>query len=241
MNLLIKSSAAFAAIAVVCSAYGQFTPVTSPGALGGNDTINWAQFGADGTSVASGVHGTTTGGIGFSVESVHDTGVVPDGGAFERLSTGNGWTGDFQLGEPLLFHENSYTNDGSSVDSVLHIHFDTAVMGVGLQADTNTLGAETANMGLWTSFPGNSVGFASNTGTSSSTVGTGDTYVGGKDTIADINDIYVVAYMSDNTSSNDGFAVGTVDVLTPVPEPTSFAVLGLGVVALFRRRGRSRN
>jgi hypothetical protein len=54
------------------------------------DTINFAQFGTDGTVLSSPITGTTTDGVSVTLTSPN--------GSFERLTEGSGWIGIFPSG-----------------------------------------------------------------------------------------------------------------------------------------------
>jgi hypothetical protein len=229
----IFSLAALTAFA--SSSFAAFTSVYSSGALGGNDTIVWSQFGPEGTLVASGATGTTTGGLGFTVHSVNDVTGADDGGELYVFKQGSSWNGEFADDEYVLYHVNSY--DSTTNFSSLRIRFDSAVMGAGAQQHSNKFGDFNANSGYWNGAyggGGTNVGFTAAPGTNDGVPANGNTYVGGLSDASDITEVFFIPIMADG-SDNLGFAVGTVDIKV-VPEPATMATLGLGAAALLRRR-----
>jgi hypothetical protein len=233
--MMFRRSFAVMAFSLVAGAsFATFHPVTTKAALGANDFIDWGQFGAEFTAVPSPSHGFTNGGIGFTVTSDDDFG-NNDSGGLERRDEDSGWAGEFQPGDKLLWHQASFINDGGALHSVLKIVFDSEVTGVGTQAQSNAGGDFTVNAGYWDPFSTYNNGFSVNSGTNNLGGHSGDAYTGGWDDAHTMNTFFVVAFMSDG-SDNFGFAVGQVDVRTAVPEPATMAVLGLGALALIRRR-----
>lgn len=96
-------------------------------ALAKADTINFSQFGADGTSLGSPLVGVTTGGVGVTITSPN--------GSFEILQEGNDWNGIFPLTAPILF-------DGYGPGAVV-LTFATGIDSLTLAGQANAYGAYT--------------------------------------------------------------------------------------------------
>jgi len=236
---MLKKSLAVSALAMMVSAsFATFTGVTSSAALGGNDFIDWSQFGPAFTGVTSGSFGLTNGGRLFQVISDNGFG-SDDGGALTRLDEGNGWTGEFQPGDALLWHQNSFKNDFSVTSDLELIFFSNDIIGVGTQSQANAGGNFTSFAGYWNPYPGNPIGFTQNSGVNNVGTHNGSAYTGGYTDGAIISQFFVVSSMDDG-SDNFGFAVGRIDLKTsPVPEPASMTILGMGALALVRRRRKN--
>ena len=95
------------------------------------DSIDFAQFGPEFTTVASGATGLTNGGVTFTIFSPN--------GSFEELKEGSSWAGEFAHGETILFD-----NFGPGV---VEIDFATAITSIlHLEAQANFFGAYTATL-----------------------------------------------------------------------------------------------
>ena len=110
-----------AAILTLASLHASATLVTSRGALDATGSLDWAQLGLDGDSVAVPASANTS--IGGLSASVTNPG---GGGGFTRFDEGVGtWTGDFASGDALL---TTFGSGGS-----IKIDFSAGVSRVGAQ------------------------------------------------------------------------------------------------------------
>jgi hypothetical protein len=91
------------------------------------DTINFSQFGPTFTVLSSPLTGTTVGGDTVTLTSPN--------GAFERRDEGNGWSGIFPKGDPLLW-------DQSGSGAVV-LNFLNPITSLTLAAQANNSGAYT--------------------------------------------------------------------------------------------------
>lgn len=229
--MLKRTVATMAASLVAAASFATFTPVTSAAALGGNDFIDWSQFGPSFTPVPSGAAGFTNLGLAFTVWSADEVSGADNGGPLTRYDEDNGWAGTFAPGTPLLYVGNS----NPSTNTVIKIVFASQVRGVGMQASSNRFGDFNVNAGYWDPYPGNFVGFSSNSGVNAADSHDGSAYTGGYTDVGGITEVYLRADMADG-SENLGFGVGQVDLINPVPEPATMAAVGIGIAAVIRRR-----
>ncbi len=212
----------------------------SQGGLGANDRINWSQFGGDFTTIASGTHGFTDNGIGFTLHSV-DGFANEDGGDFELRTEGSSWGGVFNVGDTVLWHHKS----GNGGASYMGIYFDSFVGGVGAMFTSNLYGQFEGDGFHWDSFPGGSFqGSTAVTGTMGPGPNGSAPYMGALSDTTNLGMTFWTTHMTDGQPDDLGFAINNLDVRDlggrPVPEPASMAALGLGIAALIRKRKNSR-
>jgi PEP-CTERM motif len=91
------------------------------------DTVDFSQFGSDGTTHASPLTGVTTGGVGVTITSPT--------GSFEVLQEGSSWNGIFPLTAPILF-------DGGGSGAV-ELSFASGISSLTLAGQANNYGAYT--------------------------------------------------------------------------------------------------
>jgi hypothetical protein len=200
--------------------------VTSPAALGPNDSIDWGQLGADSTTLSSPQTVTSGGGLSATVSTTDPSGFV-------RRDQGNTFVGNFTTGDHLLLN-NSFSN------FPLTIAFASPVFGAGANIQLDLLqGAFTATI---EAFDGNtSLGTFTEDGNSNQNADGSAIFIGVLDTNEEITSI--VFGINNPPSFGGDFAINTLQLVTAptaVPEPASLALLGLGVASLagyaWRRR-----
>jgi hypothetical protein len=233
----LRLSFAAAALAAAAVSFAQAHATNTPGDLAANDMIDWGQFG-QGATLASGTHGFTNNGIGFTYYSTNAYTGASDGGTAAVLQEGTTWNGIFNPGDTVLYQQSSFTNNFS----VLTIIFDQAVAGAGAYVQSNAFGNFTVYGSFYdAAYPGGTnldFGFASGNNTGGST-GTAP-FLGVISTQNDVVGLYYAAAMDDNVTDDAGMGMGNVLVRdNAVPEPASMAALGMGALALIRRRRKT--
>ncbi len=197
------------------------------------DTINFGQFGPDGTHVADSATGTTSGGldVGFTITG-------PKGGGYTTAVQNSDWQGEFADASPVLWDTGvSGTGDAGAIT----ITFDSPIQSItGISAEANDFGPFTATMQVFgaSGLLGTST-FSSdnNDGLNPGSI-PGFSFTSGS---ADITSIVI------STTNDDGQGVGlgptaTEDVIVEgVPEPATWTLLlagigGLGAVLRSARR-----
>jgi hypothetical protein len=194
--------------------------VTSPAALGPNDSIDWGQLGTDPTFLSTTQTVTSGGGLGATVSTTDPAGLV-------RLDEGNDWIGNFTLGDHLLGN-NSFNY------SPMTIAFASPVLGVGANFNADDYGAFT---GTIEAFDGStSLGTFTEDGVVTSNEDGSAIFIGVRDTKAEITSI--VFGLTDPSLGD--FAINSLRLVTPevmaAPEPASLTLLGLGAAGLLGLR-----
>lgn len=199
--------------------------VTTPGALGATDFIDWAQIGGDFSAVATPVAVSTDGGGSATVTSA--------GGSVSRMTQGASWGGNFTPGDALLWT--------FSLGPDLTISFASPVAGAGAQWQANFFGAFGANLAAFD---------AADTLLGTVTLDGNSTFAGDGSAIflgvlsPSTNISKIVLTLDYASSFPNDFAINRLLLTdTPggvIPEPGTWAMLiaGFGMVGFMARRRR---
>jgi hypothetical protein len=203
--------------------------VNTRAGLGANDSVDWAQLGADGTTIPNSFTATSVGGLGIS-------GQFTGSGSGERRTQSSSWGGDFAPGDAVIWAADSNNGVGSGP---LTLTFVNSVSAVGTQIASNYYGSFTGSIQAFDS-GGNSLGlFAGLTGTTNGNNDNSAIFWGIRSTNADIKSIVFNASDDAANSPND-FAINQLSLVTnsttDVPEP--FTIIGtiVGGTAAVRMR-----
>ncbi len=218
---ILASTACFADI---------ITLVTSPAALGANDTVTWSQLGPDTTTIPNSFAATSTAGKGVTGGFSVSTGTV--------MVAGTDWTpvsGDFSTGDFLI-----WANDGTAGTGPVTFSFPSG-FGAGAAIQADAPGQFTAKIELFNG--ATSLGFETRTSDAA-----GDAiFIGALDTLPNVTKAVfsMTAAPSNGVPNSIGdFALDTLYLqnqeTAPVPEPNSVFFAGVAAVALGYRLRRAR-
>lgn len=208
--------------------HAQLTLVTNRGAMQANDSIDWGQFGASFTTVNNGSMGMSQGANPFLVSSSNQ---------LLRVDEAGGWNGNFTAGDRLMF--SGFDPNHGTANGSIDMSFGRTVNAVGAQIQQNQFGSGTPVpfLATLTAYDGlgNNLGTVTEQGLSQFTEDGSAIFIGVHSSRYNI--ARVVFQVKQASTLGEGFAVNGVSIhACAVPEPTSLAVLGLGAIALIRRR-----
>lgn len=190
----------------------QATPifVGSRVALGGNDFVDWGQLGPVFTVVPS----PSNGGIpGITMTS--------NGTSMERRDQGNGWRGNFALGDHLIWNQDTQGN--------IIIDFSTGIFGAGAQVQSDIFGPFTGTISAFDQSM-NLLGIFNFNGTSTTDGDNSAVFAGVLDTSPDI---FRLAFSATDQFGSVDFAINHLDLVTGAQSvPETGMTLFLMVVAL---------
>jgi hypothetical protein len=217
------------------SAFAGEVRVTTPGALGSNDSTSWSQLGADETVIAGPFAATSAQSIGVTgnFSAGDNTGLVAVVCPANPSCT---WTAASGMvaGDTDIWAFDNGTGLGTGP---IDLSLATAVLGAGAWIGADTTGAFTASI---QAFNGNTAIAPASTSTSD---GTGDpVFLGLLDSTADITRIEFSLTNCAGCSNNGDLVIDTLlmtDTVSPTPEPSTMALFGGGLAGLawtLRRR-----
>jgi hypothetical protein len=199
--------------------------VASPAGLAASDYYDWGQY-TEGAVNGSPLGATSNGG---------DTATLNDVAGFTRLVEGNTWFGNFTVGDNVLYTGNPTTPFSAS--NSFSINFAAAVAGLGLQIQSNFLGAYGASLEVFNG--GTSLGVFNVAGLNDGNEDGTASFLGARSSAVDITRAVF------SLTLNAGAGLGGNRLLvtdTPfssaaaVPEPGTLTLMGIGAAALIRRR-----
>jgi hypothetical protein len=206
---------AFLAVGLLTAAtFAHAGSITGTATRSGNDSANWGQLGACGTTIPASFSATSTAGVGI-------TGTLAGDGQVRVQST-CGWGGNFASGDSVLWTEGN---------GPLTLAFSKGVLGAGAQIDADLFGAFTAMIcANGTEFCFSESGDITGAGDNSSI------YIGLLDTTPGITSI-TFSLVGGSTD----FAINQLSLTNGVsmtPEPSSLLLFGTSLLGLapFRRK-----
>jgi hypothetical protein len=205
-----------ATAAFASSASAQLSFVSTRAGLSNDGQVDWGTRGAQYTAVDN----TST--VGTGIAGVTAVVSKTSAGAFERRNQGSGWGGNFTTGDALL-----WTN-GTSGPLVLT--FNQAIAGFGLQLQSDSYGAFVGSVTAY-DLGGLLLGSFQVDGNSTGASDGSAVFLGVSSVAGDIGRVQFDVVGGGDFAVNRG-TVGASTAAAVVPEPSTYAMLGAGLLSL---------
>jgi hypothetical protein len=173
--------------------------VINRGALGANDHVDWGILGPDQTFVNNPFGIASVGGDALMVSEAP--------GQFVRIDEGTSWTGNFALGDHLLYTGTAFGGGQGPIT----IHFAAPVRGVGAQIEADFYGPFGARITAF-DMGGNQLGSFTEVGNSVGTEDNSAIFIG---VLSNAANIATIVYSLDfGTMNTTDFAINQLDLVT---------------------------
>lgn len=180
-----------------------------------NDRVNWSSKGVAFDYLPNPFSANSVGGRGVDVGS-------GSGAVLERADEGNGWEGNFLIGEALL-----YSGFGSA--GPITISFDQPVRGAGAAFQTASLGGFSISIEIFDTL-GSTLGSVTGIGSSTQDQDGSAVFLGFLNDVANVGSIVINAVPDDTTAIAD-FSINSLRMAVPTAVPEGSVTSGLLVAS----------